>query len=387
MPLVKRIIGLIGALCVGLIVIDLWLRAHPTEVPLPIKPNAIKIPADLVQADPTLGYHFRPNATRFFMSANDEFSVNYQISEIGLRDSGMIAAIKGSPRVLVLGDAFVEGWGMMGDVTFLREVQRELRTTEGIHPYTRLLNAGMSGFGAAQSFLLSQRVNQTFKPDMILFVYTSLMPVADHRFLATAALDENGIAVSFKQNEADLAPIANSRKSVLEISALYQIAQRYLAAKAAYQLLVRGDPDTDLFAAARGLNDNVVQLHERSLQHVRAIAEFADEQNMKFILLHIPLPHQVAADEWADGRRGFGFGPHTYDAPETEIVEAYCRTNQWQCVMSTPMLRKLAEQRSSAVYFRHDYMLTEVGHRALVALLLDTMKTAVSELPSNTFVR
>ena len=106
----KHTIGLISVLCVGLLVTDLWLQARPTAVPVPVQPNVIKIPADLVEADPTLGYHFRPNAARFFSSENDEFSVNYQINEIGLRDSGMISAIEGSPRVLVLGDAFVEGW-------------------------------------------------------------------------------------------------------------------------------------------------------------------------------------------------------------------------------------------------------------------------------------
>ena len=130
----------------------------------------------------------------------------------------------------------------------------------------------------------------------------------------------------------------------------------------------------------------MAQLHRNSLQHVKAIAEFAKKQNMKFLLLHIPLPHQVAPDEWPEGRRGYRFSRQTYDAPETEIVEEFCHANQWQCIMSAATLRALAEQRSSPVYYRHDYTLTEVGHRALVALLLETMKTAVSGLPSNTFV-
>ena len=317
----KRIIGLTGALCVGLMVIDLWLRAHPTEVPVPVRPNAIKIPADLVQTDPTLGYHFRPNAAQFFSSENEEFSVNYQINEIGLRDSGMISAVKRSPRVLVLGDAFVEVWGMMGDETFISDVQRELRAVDGIHPYTRLVNVWMTGYGAAQGYLLSQRVYETFKPDMILFVYTSLMPVAHHRFLAAAAVDENGIAVGLTHAQVNLAPLAHSRGSPLEISTLYKTSERYVGAKIGCESLIPEDPNADLFAATRGLDNSVTQLHQLSLQHVKAIAEFANEQNMKFMLLHVPLPHQFASDEWAQGQVGYGFGAQTYDAPETEIVE------------------------------------------------------------------
>ena len=61
--------------------------------------------------------------------------------------------------------------------------------------YTRLFNAGMTGYGAAQSYLLGQRLLETIETDLIVFVYTSLMPAADHHFLKTAEVDEHGIAV------------------------------------------------------------------------------------------------------------------------------------------------------------------------------------------------
>ena len=146
-------------------------------------------------ACPTLGHHFRPNAESFFVSPHGEFKVNYQINEFGLRDSGMISTFGRAPVMIALGDAFVEGWGIMPEATFTRELQRQFRQLDGADQFTRILNAGMTGYGAAQSYLLGQRLLDKLEADVLFFVYTRVMSVADHRFLANAEVDANGIAI------------------------------------------------------------------------------------------------------------------------------------------------------------------------------------------------
>ena len=66
--------------------------------------------------------------------------------------------------------------------------------------------------------------------------------------------------------------------------------------------VVPGDPARDLFAAARERNPDSLALYRTSLRYVAALAKLAHRHDAKFILLHVPLPHQVSADEWREGR-------------------------------------------------------------------------------------
>ena len=361
-----------------------WARLKYAEMPPPVRPREIQLPRELIQPDPTLGYHFRPNAENFFVSPHGEFKVNYQINEFGLHDSGMISTFGRAPIVIALGDAFGEGWGIMPEVTFTRELQRQLRQLDGVDQLTRILNAGMTGYGAAQCYLLGQRLLDKLDGDVLLFVYTSVMPVADHRFLANAEVDANGIAIRAKQPSTKYQNATGKPKSLLERSILYQLAHAYIDAKRAREAYIPGDPDSDLFAAARGSRETISKLHQRSLAHVAALADIAKSRNVEFVRMHVPLPHQVAADEWLEGRAGQEFEARTYDAPEVEIITEFCRARSMNCIMSTPMLRDLAAQRSSRVYFRYDYTLTAVGHRAMVEFLLDPIKSALDGWSANT---
>jgi hypothetical protein len=205
------------------------------------------------------------------------------------------------------------------------------------------------------------------------------MPVADHRFLADAELDANGIAVRAKRPDTEYLSSPNEPKSLLEKLTLYQIFRAYADAKKARDAHTPGDPDSDMFAAARESREEISSLHQRSLAHVAALAEIATARNIEFILLHVPLPHQVAADEWLEGRTGYELEARIYDAPEIEIIKTFCGSQNMNCLMSTPMLRDLAERRSSRVYFRYDYALSEVGHRAMVDYLLDPLRSALDD--------
>ena len=62
-----------------------------------------------------------------------------------------------------------------------------------------------------------------------------------------------------------------------------------------------------------------------------------------------------------DGRAAYGFEARAYAAPDIEIVEAFCDRLDLDCIMTTPLLRKLAERSSSPVYFRYDHTLTVIG--------------------------
>jgi hypothetical protein len=368
-------IAVLATLASILVVAELWVGARYADSSIILGTPEIRLPADLVQYDPVLGTHFRPNSEKFFASPFDEFNVYYQINEMGLRDSGMISTGTRPPLVLFLGDAFVEGWGVMPEVTFIRELQRKLRTLDDVNISTRLLNAGMTGFGAAQSYLLGERLLQNLEADAIVFVYTSLMPAIDDNFLRNAELNENGVAIRLKNDESMGSPNSTDTPSPLEQTTLYKLVRAKLDAKTAGGAYPLGDPERDIFAAARESTASLERLHETSLAHIAALARIANEKGIPFVLVHVPLPHQVADDEWSGGRSDYQFDARIYDTPEAPIIEQFCATQKIQCVMTTSMFRTLAEERSSRVYFRYHHVLTAVGHRALVEMLLSTLQS------------
>lgn len=368
----------LGLACCAIVVAELWARARFADELPPHRPTVLELPSELVQSDPLLGRHFVPNASKFFESAHNEFKVNYQINEIGLRDSGMISSGTKQPIVLVLGDSSVEGWGVMPEATFALEMQRQLRFQKGAEIFPRILNAGMTGFGATQSYLLGKKLIDEINPKVIIFAYSSLMPVQDFRFLKHAKISSSGLVES-----AGTSPSAELDNNLVEQGwlnrlMLYRLLKERIDARHARENVAPGNPDNDIFAATRGTNDNIANLHGVSLAHVSALATLAKKRGINFMLLHVPLPHQVAQDEWLDGRIGHGFEPRIYDTPDVQLLNEFCRTENIECALPLDMFRQLAKERSSRIFFKYDYALTEVGHNALIDFLIGKVRSSLN---------
>jgi len=203
------------------------------------------------------------------------------------------------------------------------------------------------------------------------------MPTVDHDCLARAQLNEDGISMGLMSGESLNRANDTDALSYLERTTLYKLLRAELNDRNSNDTYPLGDPNYDIFAAARKSTDALEKLHQTSLAHVAALARIADEQNIPFVLIHVLLAHQVADDEWRGGRSAYQFEERNYDAPEAPIIEKFCAAQKIQCVMTTPMFQKLAAERSSRVYFQYHHVLTEVGHRALVGMLLETMHSIV----------
>ena len=359
-----RFAWFIAVLGLGILIAEFWARQHFGDTSPWPEPFELTLPSALFTAHPTLGYQYKPNETAFFPGPENEFEVNYQINELGLRDSGMFSSGPKQPLVLVLGDALTEGYGVMREATFTLEMQRRLRFQKETQVYPRILNAATTGFGAAQSAIRGKHLTESLKPKLVIFVYTSLMPVADFRFS--------------QSNSSPAAPsvrITGSRAS--SRPKLLRLFIDYLRAGRAQTLIELGDPRTDIFAATR-TTSTARALHEDSLKHVQTLITLATKNDAKFLLLHVPLPHQVALDEWSRGRIAHRIEDKIYDPLESEPLNALCESRNISCLFATPAFRQLAAQRSSRIYFPNSYALTEVGHMALVELLIDHVRTALA---------
>lgn len=145
------------------LLLGFWL-SHPQKIPNFLKDiyiayyqfqdRAIIQVADCGQYDKDLFYTLKPGECQF---DNREFSVKYNINQIGVRDDKTSLDF---PSIVFLGDSFTMGWGVEEDKIFPQLVEEQLKYN--------VLNTGISSFGTAREMELLKRINTDSLKYMII---------------------------------------------------------------------------------------------------------------------------------------------------------------------------------------------------------------------------
>jgi len=114
---------------------------------------------------PTFGVWHRPN--RSFVHETACFRQEYRTNSVGARDAER-ARSSSARRVVVLGDSFIEGWG----VATAERMSDRLEAATGIEH----LNFGMAHFSPYQSYLVYRDLASGFTHDAVLL---GVLPVND----------------------------------------------------------------------------------------------------------------------------------------------------------------------------------------------------------------
>jgi hypothetical protein len=109
--------------------------------------------------DLELGWFPVPNSAAKFTATR---TISVQHNSLGLRDIEPDGAPK--PTILFVGDSFVWGYDVEADERFTEEIRQAL-------PGHRIVNAGVSGYGTDQEYLLLQRLWDRIKPDVVVLIY------------------------------------------------------------------------------------------------------------------------------------------------------------------------------------------------------------------------
>ena len=361
------------ALCVGVAEVVARMLVPPITLPgTSATDDGVK---SILAFDDKLGSLYKPNSSTTVRSQYGEFDVPYRINEFGLRERPL-RDLRQSRRILVLGNSLVEGWGVRASDGFVRVIEAALNASmPGAAIAT--VNAGISGFGAAQSYLLYRKLRDEIKPDAVIFFYVSTMVHFDCNYLADAELDSDGLAIglsvdaiikggsSVKDGSETFASSPAARK-LAEYSALARMVLMSLNAKHERDKIIPGDPRTDLLAGVRAEGGALAKLHEPSLRHVAAIARLARQQNTPFLLVHLPLPHQISASEWSKGRVAYGLENRTYAAADRTVVEDFCRRERINCVAAhDPLARAERDSDGQRLFYEYDFHPNKRGNRII----------------------
>jgi len=121
----------------------------------------------------TLGWIGRPNVEDVFEVMDCRHHVRQ--NRYGFRGSEYKFERSPRPRLVVLGDSFVWGFGVEDDQMFTSIVERQSK------PATEIVNLGVSSYGTDQEFLLWEELGRRFQPDRVLLVITPITDLWDNR--------------------------------------------------------------------------------------------------------------------------------------------------------------------------------------------------------------
>jgi len=129
-----------------------------------IDPSVLRLEADernlLYQHDAALGWFPVPNSTSTFVGAR---TIHTRHNALGLRDVDLDPSSAGR-TILLVGDSFVWGMDVEAGERFTDILQVEL-------PGERIVNAGVSGYGTDQEYLLLERLWNQIRPDVVVLVF------------------------------------------------------------------------------------------------------------------------------------------------------------------------------------------------------------------------
>ena len=114
--------------------------------------------------DPVLGWRNRPGATLTFRRR--EYETKVLINRLGFRDiERTVARPADRPRVLILGDSFIEAYAVERDEGVTRRI--EALANEAGCPVD-VVNAGVHAYSIDQEFLWYQRESAAMAPDLVV---------------------------------------------------------------------------------------------------------------------------------------------------------------------------------------------------------------------------
>jgi len=111
--------------------------------------------------DAELGWAPIPNSSA---TVTTERTIHAQHNSLGLRDIELEP--DGRPVIMFIGDSFVWGVDAEADERFTNLLRARL-------PNHTIVNAGVSGFGTDQEFLLTKRIWDKIKPDVLVLMFCS----------------------------------------------------------------------------------------------------------------------------------------------------------------------------------------------------------------------
>lgn len=285
------------------------------------------------------------------------FSNRIRYNALGLRGPEVGPRVPGIPRVLFLGDSFVEA-KQVGEDGVLTALLSARARAEG-HP-VEVINAGVSGYGTAEEILLWDHLGASLQPDLVVlgFYPNDVRNNADRRLFVRRG---GTVAPHRPPPMPKVRWVYDLRKWLAARSHLYILFTEGL------DLLERADTGAnapleaeDVFA--RQPSDRVAEGWELTLALLQELRARVESTGARFAVVLFPTRFQVDDPLWRDQARARGMDPSRYDL---SIPQA--RLAGWAARQGVTLLDLLPAFRQAnhgnTFYHSVDAHWNEAGHR------------------------
>lgn len=339
-------------------------------------------------ADPLLGWRHQPES-RAVIGRFGDYRFELVINARGLRDREYeVVKPPGRKRIIVIGDSFVEGFGVTQEAVFTERLEARA-------PGAEVINAGVAGYETGQEYLWLTRDGLAWQPDAVvvcLYPENDIVELADPDRLPgfpKGRFRLAGDSLTFDPPRTAAPPPTETAPARLvlplpgkrwleEHSFSYHFYRfGYARLLAALGLRPRGT-----LPEAR----NSIQLYERTPAPIIAenillfqrllgeIAAVGRAHRLPVIFVRIPSKLETDPAAWQRLQHQLGFDPAAYDLETASRLLA-----GFSAATGTVIEDPLPEFRAATadgerLYFLHDGHLNATGHRVLADWLATRLR-------------
>lgn len=340
-----------------------------------------------------------PNTT--CQSKTAEWDILYKINSLGLRDEEVGNKKTGEFRILLLGDSFVQGYGVNIENSFPKLLEKKLN--ENGHEKFKVINAGVIGYSPLIEYLYLAKMGLEFKPDMVILAFSLTDFWEDRkRFRELAAsypdLSEKELgekiaeaSVQFDFAEINTSSTQTSPVKIFAPQISYQIKQalrdnfKIYASFADFvkkrrlpiqpDVLYQGNIDKDIVALIRGekISDlDWQKLWEVPINSLLMANTLLRNREIPFVVVAIGDAFQVSRDEWP-GRSALGI-PRDFGNARGDFQDELARRLKTLSIPFVNLLPKFRESDLFPLYYTRDGHWRNTGHELAAEIVFDYLQ-------------
>ncbi|MBI3032860.1 hypothetical protein HYY69_05260 [Candidatus Woesearchaeota archaeon] len=334
--------------------------------------------------DDVMHHAFLPNSSGVFTTP--EWNVSYKINSLGLRDYEYELyefdnQEKQRTRILMLGDSFIEGYGVELEQSVSKVLEKKLNKNQlSKDKKYEVINAGVSSYSPILEYLYLKEKGLKLKPDIIILNLDLLDVSNDVEYKSKALFNEQKKIIAVPGSKHEQAAVEKgvigtlfSLKIIQKTKNLYDHLLFYkfpfLFNKRFNNAIKTKNILIDPYVISR--TDNIIEFKEEidiTKQYIQEVAALSKSNNITFILHIFPRPHQVSATEWKSRTlNGFDLG-EIYSTKVLEEFEVFARENNILAINSMDYFKNTTEH---GVFFTYDYHWTEKGHEIAAQALYE----------------
>ncbi len=345
----------------------------------PIHPNCRS-------TDKTYYYKLKANST--CQSKTTQWNVTYNINSQNIREYEYpLSKAKDTYRILILGDSFVEGYGLQKAKTFPKLLESYLR--EGISKKTDVIAAGVSAWGTISEYFYLLNQGLSFEPNLVILAFhvndfsdnfqafnnltpegkslLNLPPPLNQEFIS-----QNDSLFSLPPNnqQPDTSTLTNIKIFIDNNSAIYNTTQLYLKNLFHKQVdFVPGDPTSDPFAITRVPRAaNYESLLTQTQDVIKKMHTTLNSKKIDFIIVLIPSGHTINESEWNKGRVVWGFEKNkVYPNPVYEQMIVWGEKQVIKTLNPTNDIKTAS--LSQKLYYSYDGHFNQQGNKVVAQIL------------------